>query len=82
MEVQIYTTPGCGYCVKVKELMNRANLSFDQTVVGRDLTREEFLGKYPQATGFPYVIIDGNVIGGLVETVKFLVEKGLVSSRK
>jgi glutaredoxin 3 len=82
MEVQIYTTPGCGYCVKVKELLNRANLSFDQTVVGRDLTREEFKSKYPQATGFPYVIIDGNVIGGLVETVKFLVEKGLVSSRK
>lgn len=82
MEVRIYTTPGCGYCVKVKELLNRANLSFDQTVVGRDLTREEFKSKYPQATGFPYVIIDGNVIGGLVETVKFLVEKGLVSSRK
>ena len=42
----------------------------------------EFKGKYPFATGFPYVIIDGEVVGGLVETARLFIKKGLVSSGK
>ena len=42
----------------------------------------EFKGKYPLATGFPYVIIDGEVVGGLVETARLFIKKGLVSSGK
>lgn len=62
--------------------MDRANLEYTSTLVGRDMTKDEFKDKYPQAPGFPYVIIDGEPIGGLVETVKLFVEKGLVSSKK
>jgi len=35
----------------------------------------------PDAKTYPYVIIDGEPIGGLVETAKLFIEKGLVSSR-
>ena len=41
-----------------------------------------FLSIPEDSRSFPYVIIDGEVIGGLVETAKFLVEKNLVSSNK
>lgn len=82
MDIQIYKTTGCGYCVKIIELMNRANVEYTDYVVGRDLTLEEFKQQYPLAKGFPFVIIDNQVIGGLTETVKYFVEKKLVSSRK
>ena len=82
MNIHIYKTPGCGYCVKIEELMRRADVEYTSTLVGRDMTRSEFKEEYPQAFGFPYVIIDGEPIGGLVETVKLFVEKGLVSSQK
>jgi glutaredoxin len=82
MDIQIYKTTGCGYCVKIIELMNRAGVEYTDYVVGRDLTLEEFKQQYPLAKGFPFVIIDNQVIGGLIETVKYFVEKKLVSSRK
>jgi glutaredoxin len=82
MEIQIYTTSGCIYCEKIKELMKRADLSYTQILVGKDITRQEFKQKYPFASGFPYTVIDGSVVGGLVETVKLFVDKGLVSSKK
>lgn len=82
MDIHIYKSPGCGYCVKVIELMERANVQYQTTTIGKDITLNEFKSLYPNAKGFPYVIIDGNVVGGLVETVKLFVEKGLVSSRK
>jgi glutaredoxin 3 len=82
MNIHIYKTTGCAYCTKMIELMERAGVPYNSTLVGTEITREEFKELYPKAPGFPYVIIDDEPVGGLVETVKLFVEKGLVSSRK
>ena len=82
MNITIYTTSGCSYCEKIKQLMTRANVEYTSILVGKDITKQEFKIKYPTASGYPYVIIDGEEIGGLVQTVKLFVEKGLVTSRK
>lgn len=82
MNIVIYTTSGCIYCEKIKELMRRADVEYTAFLVGKDITREDFRIKYPLASGFPYAIIDEEPVGGLVETVKLFVEKGLVSSKK
>ena len=37
---------------------------------------------YPDAISYPYVIIDGEEIGGLVEAAKYFIKEGLVSARK
>ena len=88
MEIKVYSTSGCFYCDQLKELFRRAELTYDLTevvddirVLGEDkIQKSEFSAKYPSVSGFPYVIIDGVEIGGLVDTAKHLVEKGLVSS--
>lgn len=82
MNIHIYKTTGCSYCTKIIELMERAGVPYHSSLVGVDITREEFKELYPKASGFPYVIIDDEPIGGLTEAVKLFVEKGLVSSRK
>lgn len=82
MDIQIYKKPGCGYCVKIDELMTRAGIEAEIIMIGKDITTDEFKTNYPNATGVPHVVIDGEEIGGLVETVKYFVEKGLVSSKK
>jgi glutaredoxin 3 len=82
MDIQIYKKPGCGYCVKIDELMTRVGIEAQVIMIGKDVTLDEFRTNYPNATGVPYVIIDGEEIGGLVETVKYFVEKGIVTSKK
>jgi len=82
MDIQIYKKPGCGYCVKIDELMTRVGIEAQVIMIGKDVTVEEFRTNYPNATGVPHVIIDGEEIGGLVETVKYFVEKGIVTSKK
>lgn len=80
MKIKIYSTHGCFYCNKLKELLERANITdYDEQVC---TSGEEIRVDYPEAKSFPYVIIDGEVIGGLVETAKFFIEKNLVSSNK
>lgn len=46
--------------------------------VNRDFTREEFLQKFGETSTYPKVVMDGEVIGGCQETVKYLREKKLV----
>jgi len=82
MEIKAYTSPGCFYCDQLKELFKRAEVDYEAIVVGGDYTQEQFKQGFPDATGFPYVIIDGERVGGLVETAKLFLQKGIVSSRK
>ena len=82
MEILIYTTSGCFYCDQAKKLCERANVEYQTKEIGVDISKEDFTKLYPHVTGYPYVIIDGKEIGGLVETAKFFLKEGLVSVNK
>ena len=82
MKIEAYTTNNCSYCAHLKELLLRADLKDITTFikVGRDITREEFMEKFPDANGYPHVIIDGEVLPGLVPVARYLVQKNLIKS--
>jgi len=82
MEITAYTMPGCSSCGILKQLFERASVSYKEIVVKKDVTLEDFQSMFPQIRGFPFVIIDGENIGGLVDVAKIFVNKGLVSSKK
>ena len=74
--IKIYTIPACHYCDKVKALFEIIQKEYSLVLIGRDMTKSQFEIDYPDAVGFPYVIIDGEEIGGLQNTAKYLVDKG------
>jgi glutaredoxin len=82
MEITAYTMPGCSSCGILKELFERASVVYEEVVVKKDVTLENFQSMFPQIRGFPFVVIDGENVGGLVEVAKIFVQKGLVSSKK
>ena len=82
MKIVAYTTQGCFYCDQLKELFRRAEVEYESISVVTDEEREKFRKDFPRAGGYPYVLIDDKHVGGLVETAKLLLEKGLVSSNK
>ncbi|MFZ9836799.1 MAG: glutaredoxin domain-containing protein [Candidatus Nanopelagicaceae bacterium] len=82
MEVEIFTSTGCGYCSKMKELLRRVDLEYTEYRLGQNLTREEFIEAFPEATGYPRMRIDGKNIGGLTEAVRFFVENGMITSKR
>jgi glutaredoxin 3 len=82
MKIVAYTTPGCFYCDQLKKLFDRADVQYETIIVQTDEEREKFRMECPRAAGYPYVLIDDNHVGGLVETAKLFLEKGLVTSNK
>jgi len=82
MKIEAYTTAGCFYCDQLKELFRRAEVEYTAIEVGPRYSKEQFRAENPTAVGYPHVVIDGEPVGGLVETAKIFLQKGLVASRK
>ena len=78
MDIKIHTTDGCFYCDQMKELCKRAKVEYETVDTSADKLREMF----PDARGYPHVVIDGNEIGGLIDAAKFFLKEGLVSAKK
>ncbi len=82
MEILIYTTSGCFYCDQAKKLCERANVEYQTKEIGVDISKEDFTKLYPHVIGSPFIIIDGNEIGNLVDLAKHFLKEGLVSVNK
>ena len=85
MEIKAYTKVGCRFCGNLIELFKRAGVEYTTIVVGEKANQcptEIFQKEYPDVIGFPFVVIDGERIGGLVEVAKLFLERKLVSVPK
>ena len=78
MTYTIYSRDGCPYCVKIRQVLQLAELKHVVYKLGQDFSREEFYEKFGQGSTFPRVILGEEVLGGCTETVKHLREQKLV----
>ena len=61
--VLIYTKENCHFCVKAKQLLNMKGINFTESVVGKDMLREEFMSMYPEVKTVPLIFIDEQKVG-------------------
>jgi len=69
--VTIITKPGCPFCAKAKELLEKRGLPYEEIVLGRDATLSSLRAITGQET-VPQVFIDGQHIGGSEELDRHL----------
>jgi len=64
-EVEIYTTPICGFCSNAKNLLKKKGAAFTEYNVMFDNTkRGEMMQRAGGRTSVPQIFIDGKHIGG------------------
>jgi glutaredoxin 3 len=67
MEIRLYTTHWCGYCVRAKALLDSKGLPYEEINLDGD---PDFRQKLMELTGgwtVPQILIDGRPIGGYAE---------------
>lgn len=52
---RVYTKDNCPACVTLKASLVKSGEAFQEVKIGRDITREEFMSKFPTARTVPYV---------------------------
>jgi len=69
-EVAIFTKHGCSHCVKTKALLAEKGLQYEEMILGEDTTITA-MRAITQADTTPQIFIDGKLIGGNDELVKY-----------
>lgn len=68
--VEIYTSPFCGYCHAAKRLLTSRGISFSEVDVARDPgKRQEMLSRAPGKHTVPQIFIGDVSVGGYDELV-------------
>ena len=52
---KVYTKDNCPACVTLKASLVRSGEAFQEIKIGRDITREEFMSKFPTVRTVPYI---------------------------
>ena len=74
----VYSKSGCGFCSRLTEFMKSKGISYEKFDLGTDFSTEEFLNEFGRESSFPQVIVNNQRIGGMKDTVRFLMENKMV----
>lgn len=67
----IYTKDNCPYCVQAKNLFTNKGQQYTEMKIGVDLTREDFMGLFPDVRTMPFIIINGEKVGGYDKLIEY-----------
>lgn len=73
--IEIYSKENCGYCIKLKELMNYHGIEYiEKSLSDGKHTKEEIQERVPdkKINVVPQVFVNGEYLGGYVETLEFI----------
>ena len=63
-EVVVYRTPFCGYCFRVKHLLESKGVPFKEVDVSHDQDKRQWLAEVTRQRTVPQVFINGQSVGG------------------
>ena len=52
----VYTKDNCPACTAMKSMLKSSGEPFKEVHIGRDITREEFMEKFPNVRTVPHVV--------------------------
>lgn len=70
--ILIYTKDDCSFCTLAKNLLAEKGMSYTESKVGKDLLREDFVSTFPDVRTMPFIIINGQKIGGYNDLVEYI----------
>ena len=70
MDIEIYTTNICAYCVRAKSLLKNIGLGFTEIDVSTDTDKAIEIAERSGQRTVPQIFIDGRSVGGFTELVE------------
>jgi len=58
--------------------MDNRGVSYEKFNLGEDYSKEDFIDKFGYNSSYPQVVCEHQRIGGMKDTVRYLVDKNLV----
>ena len=78
MNFAVYSKEGCPYCEKIKKVLTLTNLKYVVYNLDEHFVKKSFYDEFGEGATFPQVVVDGQKLGGCVDSIKFLREKKVI----
>jgi len=79
MNFAVYSKSGCPYCEKIKKVLDLTKTSYVVYNLGEHFDKKSFYDEFGDGSTFPQVIVDGQKLGGCIDSIKFLKEKKVIN---
>ena len=79
MNFAVYSKEGCPYCEKIKKVLDLTKTSYVVYNLGEHFDKKSFYDEFGEGSTFPQVIVDGQKLGGCIDSIKFLQEKKVIN---
>lgn len=77
-DIEIYTSPLCGYCLRAKALLDGAGADYTEyDVTAEPGAREKMSGRAGGRTSVPQIFINGESVGGSDDLARLKASGGL-----
>lgn len=74
MNAVIWSKDMCPYCERAKALLKQKGIQYEERKIGGGYTKEQLLESVPNARTVPQIFLDGKLIGGHDDLVKYFSE--------
>ena len=64
MQIKLYSTPTCPYCVRAKEYLTSKGVAFENLDVSQDKAALDEMVKVSGQMGVPVIMVDSEIIVG------------------
>jgi len=64
MDVKVYSTPTCPWCVRAKDYLSKKNIAYEEIDVSESREGAQDMVRKSGQRGVPVIDIDGNIIVG------------------
>ncbi len=78
-KIEVYTRPGCSYCVSAKRLLTKEGLGFIEHDTARQPDKLNELRQKSRLRTFPQIFIDDQLIGGFDDLVEYKQTQNLIN---
>lgn len=70
--IVVYSKANCPHCLKAKRALAENNYDYTEVIIEVDITRTEFLNLFPEAKTVPFILVNGDPIGGYTELTEWI----------
>lgn len=74
MQAVVWSKDFCGFCDRAKRLLEQKGIKYEERKIGSGWTKEQLLESVPTARTVPQIFLDGKLIGGHDDLVKYFNE--------
>ncbi len=64
MKIEVFSGPGCGYCMRAKALLDEKSVAYTDLDISEAAHRDDLARRLPRVKSIPQIFIDSEHIGG------------------